>query len=103
MIYCEQKISELINRKKHFQPEVHPVKKLKSDVCSRWRFDWNVRGRISLCTDIAHEKKIAGLPQIWILTLSLRNLTRPNFCIQACTREYAAHQGKRELVSMVSV
>ena len=30
---------------------------------------------ISLCSDIAHEKKIAGLPQIWILTLSLRNLT----------------------------
>ena len=37
----------------------------------------NPRGltRISLCTDIAHEKKITGLPQIWILTLSLRNLT----------------------------
>ena len=32
-------------------------------------------GRISLCTDIAHEKIIAGLPQICILTLSLRNLT----------------------------
>ena len=31
--------------------------------------------RISLCTDIAHEKKNAGLPQIRILTLSLRNLT----------------------------
>ena len=31
--------------------------------------------RISLCTDIAHEKKITGLPQIWILTLSLLNLT----------------------------
>ena len=30
---------------------------------------------ISLCTDIVHEKKITGLPQIWILTLSLRNLT----------------------------
>ena len=39
---------------------------------------------------ITHEKKIAGLPQIRILTLSLRNLTSPNFCIQACTREYAA-------------
>ena len=38
---------------------------------------------ISLCTDIAHEKKIAGLPQICILTLYLRNLTPPNFCIQA--------------------
>ena len=37
------------------------------------------RGLISLCTDIAHEKKIAGLPQICILTLSLRNLTQPNF------------------------
>ena len=47
---------------------------------------------ISLCTDIAHEKKITGLPQIWILTLSLLNLTSPNFCIQAYTREYAAHQ-----------
>jgi len=33
---------------------------------------------ISLYTDIAHEKKIAGLPQICILTLSLRNLTPPN-------------------------
>ena len=31
--------------------------------------------RILLCTDIAHEKKITGLSQIWILTLSLRNLT----------------------------
>ena len=48
--------------------------------------------RISLCTDIAHEKKITDLPQIWILTMSLLNLTSPNFCIQAYTREYAAHQ-----------
>ena len=56
---------------------------------------------ISLCTDIAHVKKIAGLPQIWILTLSLRNST-PRILI-AYTREYATHQGKRELVSMVSV
>ena len=31
--------------------------------------------QISLCTDIAHERKIAGSPQIWILTLSLWNLT----------------------------
>ena len=31
--------------------------------------------RISLCTDITHEKNIADLPQIRILTLSLRNLT----------------------------
>ena len=38
---------------------------------------------ILLCTDMAHEKKIAGLPQICILTLSLRNLTPLNFCIQA--------------------
>ena len=47
---------------------------------------------ILLCTDIAHEEKITGLPQICILTLSLLTLTSPNFCIQAYTREYAAHQ-----------
>ena len=47
-----------------------------------------LRPWISLCTDIAHEKKkIAGLPQIWILTPSLWNLTRPNFCIQAYTSQ----------------
>ena len=49
---------------------------------------------ISLCIDIAHEKKIAGLPQICILTLSLRNLTPPNFCIQAYTRGYASLAGQ---------
>ena len=54
---------------------------------------------ISLCTDIAHKKK-TGLPIIWILTLPLRNLILP---YKHNTREYAAHQGKRELVSMVSV
>ena len=47
---------------------------------------------ILLCTDIAHEKKITCLPQVWILTLSLLNLTSPNFCIQDYTREHAAHQ-----------
>ena len=56
-----------------------------------------------LCTDIAHEKKIAVLPQICILTRSLQNLTQPNFCKQAYTREYAAHQGKRELVYVIVV
>jgi len=44
-----------------------------------------------------------GLPQIWILTLSLQNLTLPNSAYKCTPREYAAHQGKRELVSMVSV
>ena len=34
---------------------------------------------ISLYTDIAHERKITGLPQT--LTLYLRNFTSPNFCI----------------------
>ena len=37
--------------------------------------------RILLCTDIVHEKKITGLPQTWVLTLSLQNLTLQNFCI----------------------
>ena len=49
---------------------------------------------------LPHEKKITGLPQIYILTHSLRDLTSPSFCLQA---EYAAHQGRREQVSMVSV
>ena len=39
--------------------------------------------RISLCKDIAHEKKLTGLPQIWVLTLSLRNSTSTNFCRRA--------------------
>ena len=64
----------------------------------RSRFQSAYKLTNSLCTDIAHEeKKIAGLPQTWILTLSLRNLTRR---ISACkpTREYAS--ASRELVSM---
>ena len=40
----------------------------------------------------SHEKNITGLPQIWIITLSLLNLTPPNFCLQAYIREYVAHQ-----------
>ena len=52
--------------------------------------------RISLCTDIAHETKIAGLPQICILTLSLRNLTQPNFCIQACAPDSTQHIKEKE-------
>ena len=31
--------------------------------------------RLSFCTDMAHEKKITGLLPIYMLTLSLRNLT----------------------------
>ena len=46
---------------------------------------------------LPHEKKITGLPQIYILTHSLRDLTSPSFCLQA---EYAAHQGRREQVRM---
>ena len=49
-----------------------------------------------LCTDIAHEKTIAGLPQICILTLSLQNLTQPISANKATpAREYAAHQRKK--------
>ena len=48
----------------------------------------------------AHEKKITGLPHIYILTLSLRNLTS---CTQACIGEYAEHREKRERVSTVSI
>ena len=59
--------------------------------------------RISLCTDIAHEKKIAGLPQIWILTLSLQNLTPPNFCIQAYTTDNIARICKRTSKHGISV
>ena len=47
---------------------------------------------------LPHQKKITGLPQIYILTHSLRDLTSPSFCLQA---EYAAYQGRREQVSMV--
>ena len=47
---------------------------------------------------LPHEKKITGLPQIYILTHSLRDLTSPSFCLQA---EYAAHQGRREQVSNI--
>jgi len=39
-------------------------------------------------------KRLWVYPNFAFLTLSLRNLTPLHFCIQACTREYADHEGK---------
>ena len=57
-----------------------------------------IKNTILLCTDLSYEK-ILWVPQISILTLCLRNLTLHT----SYTRAYAAHQGKRELVSLVAV
>ena len=65
---------------------IYHVTKRKTDNGQKSGYYATILNGISLCTDIAHEKKITGLPQIWILTLSLLNLTSANFCIQDYTR-----------------
>ena len=67
------------------------------------------QSRISLCTDIAHEKKIAGLPQIWILTLSLRNLTpriseflHANLHQRVCSRSREKRTSKHGISMIIS-
>ena len=51
-----------------------------SSVCLGWPMD-NIVRVLYYCPWLASQQRsIAGLPQIWILTL---NLTPPNFCIQS--------------------
>ena len=52
------------------------------------RLKYDVEIRISLCTDLSHEKKNTSLPQILILTNSLRDLTPPVSAYAIKTSQY---------------
>jgi len=63
------------------------------------------QSRISLCTDIAHEKKIAGLPHSW----SLRNLTpriseflHANLHQRVCSRSREKRTSKHGISMIIS-
>ena len=59
--------------------------------------------RISLCTDIAQEKKLHVYPNLNFKPVFMKFNFSELLAYKHNTSEYAAHQGNKELVSVVSV